>query len=313
MLLQTLNLSDLKLANRLVMPPMATESTADGKVTQKLIDYYVARSGKIGLIICEHAYVSPRGKASPGQLRLDEAADMQGLRALTTAVHEQGVTKIIQQINHAGPQTKVVENPFVVDTMTAADIAAVKNEFVAAALRVKTAGFDGVEIHCAHGYLLNQFYSPRKNHREDEYGGDVAGRLRLTCEILTEVRRAVGADYLVAVRFGAVDYRENGSLLTEVAPAAKLLVQAGADLIDISGGLTGFMRRDCVTPGWFKAEAQAAKIGGGVSVLLTGGITSRETAEDLLAAGVCDLIGVGRPLLQNPGVIDALLGNDSAE
>ncbi len=180
-------------------------------------------------------------------------------------------------------------------------IRAVVSAFTAAAVRAKEAGFDGAELHAAHGYLLNQFYSPLTNHREDEYSAKtVADRTRLHSEILRAVRAAVGEYFMLAIRFGACDFEEGGSRIEDIPEAVSAFEAAGADLIDISGGMTGFMRPGHTEPGYLKDLSIAAKTAASVPVILTGGVTEAQDAENLLQEGAADLIGVGRALLKDP-------------
>ena len=185
--------------------------------------------------------------------------------------------------------------------MTAEEIGVLKDRFVSAALRAKEAGFDGVEIHCAHGYLLNQFYSPLTNHRADAYSGStLEGRTRLQAEILQAVRAAVGGEYPLAIRFGAYDYRSGGSRGEEIPAACRAFQAAGADLLDISGGLNGYTVAGFTAPGWFAGLSSLARASVDIPVLLTGGVTTAEEAEALLQSRAADLIGVGRAMLKTP-------------
>ena len=308
---ETINIGTLQLENRLVMPPMATEKTENGKVSEALIHYYKERSGKIGLIITEHAYVEKRGKASANMLPMDENADLDGLRRLTDAIHAAGTTKVFAQINHAGVQIHenvACESPVVVDALSLEEIEALKQAYIDAAKRAKEVGYDGVEIHCAHGYLLNQFYSPLHNHRSDAYSGSsLDGRTCLQCEIIRGVREAVGEDYPVAFRFGAWDHLEGGSKLEEAAEAAKRFEDAGVDLLDISGGCCKFSLPDNTNPGYFGEETALIKAAVSIPVMLTGGLRTNEDCETVLENGICDLVGIGRPLLMDADYVNKLL------
>ncbi len=307
-------IGSLELANRLVLPPMATEKTEAGVASEALCDYYRERSGKIGLIITEHAYVLKEGKASTRQLSLGPDADLESLRRLVDAIHAKGTTKVIAQISHAGQymtEEIIGQAPITVDGLSVEEIAHIQQAFVDAALRAKQVGYDGVEIHCAHGFLLNQFYSPLTNHRTDAYSGaTLEGRTRFQCEIIRMVREAVGASYPVIFRFGAYDHIEGGSTLAEIGEAAKIFVAAGLDMIDVSGGLVGFCLKNNIEAGYFSAESERVKQAVTVPVLLTGGIHSREEAEALLEAGQCDMIGIGRPILNDAKWIDLVLDVD---
>ena len=241
-----LTVHNVELANRLVMPPMATGKTPDGTVQDDLLAYYDARSkgGCIGLIVTEHAYVSPEGKAHEGQLSVSRDTDIPGLTKLVETIHKNN-TRVIAQINHAGSAAmeEITGYPAIsasvtaqpeyarksekpVREMTADDMHTVAKKFAEAALRVKEAGFDGVEIHAAHGYLLDQFYSPLGNKRTDAYGGDLDGRIHLLLDVIRAVREAVGADDLVALRLGASDYTEGGATIDDAVYACKKFEKA---------------------------------------------------------------------------------------
>ncbi len=295
------------------MPPMATGKAVQGMPDDSLISYYAARADATALIVVEHEYVSPEGMAHKSQLSMADDAVIPAYAKLTAAVRERGAA-IFAQINHAGAVARDSGLPpispsgiSIRDTgnesaaMTLEDIDRVKGCFVSAALRAKAAGFDGVEIHSAHGYLLNQFYSPLTNHRTDDYNGQtLAGRTKLHTDILRAVRAAVGAEYPVAIRFGACDYLDGGSKTEDIPEASRLFAEAGADLLDISGGLSGYMIKGVSQPGWFAELSRLAKESVRIPVLLTGGINAAAEAEQLLKEGAADLIGVGRAMLKDP-------------
>lgn len=310
MLKEKLQIRHLELRNRIVMPPMATGKAVQGMPDDNLVSYYAARAGATALIIVEHAYISPEGMAHDNQLSMADDSVIPAYQKLTAAVHAHGAA-IFAQLNHAGIQAHGSGLPTLSPSgisvrsetpetriMTSEDIAHVIACFVSAAVRAKAAGFDGVEIHSAHGYLLNQFYSPLTNHRTDAYHGQtLEGRTRLHAEILQAVRTAVGTEYPVAIRFGACDYLEGGSRIEEIPEASRIFAEAGADLLDISGGHSGFTIKGVTTPGWFAELSRPAKSAVRIPVLLTGGITTAEEAEQLLLDGAADLIGVGRAML----------------
>lgn len=311
----------MELPNRLVMPPMATaKSDADGKVTEELCAYYAEKSGGgyIGLVITEHSYISMEGKASKGQLSIADDRDVAGLKNLVAAVH-QNDTKVMAQINHAGGAARqevtgceplsassvkvpgaAVEKP--PREMTAAEIQKVILDFTHAATRAKAAGFDGVEIHSAHGYLLNQFFSPLTNQRTDDYcGTSIEGRTRLHLEIIRAVREAVGPDYPIALRLGACDYMDGGITLQDSVLAAAEFEKAGIDLLDISGGFCRYTLPGVTEPGYFSELSEAVKKSVKIPVILTGGVTDADGAEKLLAGQKADMIGVGRAILKDSG------------
>lgn len=312
MLKDPITIRKLQLRNRLVMPPMATGKADRGSPTAELEEYYAQRARGTGLIIVEHEYISPEGMAHSTQLSMAEDRVIPAYRRLTDAIHAEGCA-VFAQISHAGAAARNAGLPTIGPSavsiseriptpreMTADEIRRVTDCFVSAAQRAIAAGFDGVELHSAHGYLLNQFYSPLTNHRTDAYRGDtLEGRTRLHAEILHAVREALGEDCPIAIRFGACDYREGGSRIAEIAAACRIFAAAGADLIDISGGFCGFTLPGRTEAGWFAELSRPAREAG-LPVLLTGGITTAQQAEDLLQDGAADLIGVGRAMLKNP-------------
>ena len=305
------------LKTKIVMPPMATETSDGGKVTEELCEFYRLRAENplVGLIITEHMYIEERGKATKGQMSAADDMVVDGLKKLTNAVHETNPgLKIVAQINHAGGRTtsevtgceKISASAYeyngsICREMTVEEIHEVADRFAAAARRVKEGGYDGVEIHSAHGYLLCQFYSPMTNHRFDEYGPQsMENRLRFHKLVLEKVRAAVGEDFPVFVRLGGCDYMEGGSTEEDAAEAAKLLQSYGADLIDVSGGMCSYRRPDHTEPGYFGSMSKKIKEAVSIPVIVTGGVETMDQAERLLEDGSADLVGVGRALLKDP-------------
>ena len=321
MIREPLTIGTMKVKNRLVMPPMATYlCDEDGKVTDELLSYYSERAagGNIGLIITEHSFFTKQGKAREKQLSIADDSDIEGLKRLTDVIHQNG-TRAMVQLNHAGagtfysatgmpavapsrvilPTKPMVGDGNVPEELSKAQIARIVEEYAKAAVRAREAGYDGVEIHSAHAYLLNQFYSPLTNFRSDEYGGSLENRLRIHVEVIQAVRSAVGNDYPIAVRLGGCDYMDGGNTFADSAEAAALLEKAGVDMIDISGGMCRYTRVGHPEAGYFRETAAAVKQAVSVPVVLTGGIRTIEEAEQFLTAGDADLIGVGRELLKD--------------
>ena len=319
---QSIRISRMELPGRIVMPPMATYlGTEDGGVTDALIAYYEARAKNryVGLIFTEHSYVSMQGKAKPKQLSIGPDADMEGLRRLTDAIHRHG-TKAIAQLNHAGSMTRPsvtgmglvsasgMVHPLlsgdpegtVPEELTPAQIGDIAKVFADAAARAKIAGYDGVEIHSAHAYFLNQFYSPLMNRRKDKYGGCLENRIRIHKEVIAAVRQAVGEGYPISLRLGGCDYMEGGSTIEDSVLAAAAFEKAGIDMISLSGGLCRYTLPGRSEPGFFRDMSSAVKAAVSIPVMLTGGVKTPEDAEMLLAEGAADIIGVGRALLNDP-------------
>lgn len=308
---------NIHLKSRIVFPPMASSSAKDGQPSEKTIAHYeaIAKNPLVGLMITEYSYIDVQGKAALKQLSFasDDVIDSQ--RKLTERIHEVNpLIKIFAQINHAGANTS---SAFTGQELVSAsdiqfgrsfaralsieEIHKIEDKFAQAALRVKKAGYDGVEIHSAHGYLLNQFYSPLTNFRSDEYGAQsVENRTRFLCETIKAVKDAVGANYPIAVRLGGCDYIDGGSTIAEAVKASSLIAKAGADLIDLSGGMNGYRRQDNKQPGWFTDMSSAVKEQVSIPVIVTGGIKTKAQAENILQAKKADLIGVGRALFANP-------------
>ena len=309
---EPITIGKLTVQNRLVMPPMQTNKTDAGHVTDELIAYYRERAvgSKPGIIVTEHSCIARNARAAEEQLSIATDNMISEHKRLTDAIHEGGCMAFVQ-LNHAGsngidesvsassvniPIKKLFKKP---RELSVQEILAIEEAFAVAAVRAVEAGYDGVEIHCAHGYLLNQFYSPMTNKRTDDYGGSLENRLRFTVETVTAVRQAVGGDVPVAVRLGGADYLPGGSREEDAVQAAILLETAGVDLLDISGGMCFFMRPGHIEPGFFSSMTEKIKAEVSVPVLLTGGIKKVEDAERLLEEGKADLIGVGRALLKD--------------
>jgi len=316
-LLQPLQAGSLALHNRLIMPPMATSKAgSSGKVSQALLDYYQEKStgGYLSLIIIEHSFIQLTGKASEHQLSIADDSVVAGYKKLTEVIHNNG-SKVVMQINHAGSATdpkvigttpvgpSAVINPrkgSMPHELTTQQIAEIVTAFQKAALRVKEAGFDGVEIHSAHGYLLNQFFSPLTNQRKDEYGGTVLNRIRIHLEVIAAVRAAVGEDFPILLRLGASDFTPGGTSIENSLVAAQEFEKAGVNILDITGGFCGYIiPGSSEQQGYFAPLTAAIKKVVSIPVILTGGITEAEAAEQLLAEGKADLIGVGRAVFKN--------------
>lgn len=307
----------IQLKSRLVIPPMATQSSNDDVPSRETIAHYKKLAGNplAGLLITEHHYIDQQGKADPYQLSFASDTVIPYQEKLTEAVHAANPDiRFFAQLSHAGVNT----SPYITGqelvsasalsggsgnsrALTIDEILRLERSFAAAARRAKEAGYDGVEIHAAHGYLLNQFYSPLTNYRTDIYGPQsIENRLRFLTETVEAVRHAVGTDFPIAVRLGGCDYIDGGSTVEDAVSAAKLLEYMGIDLLDISGGLHIYTRPGHPEAGWFSDMTTAIKKNVSIPVILTGGVRTPEQAEQLILRGAADLIGVGRAMLRNP-------------
>lgn len=318
-LLTPLRIGNVELNNRLVMAPMRSGKAQNGKVTADQCRYYQKCAGQsaMGLVIAEHHYISRQGQAKSDQNGIADDSFLDGLYCLAEAIHAGG-SRAMVQINHAGSTAhsyltgcevvapSAVLNPSMSDMqlpreLSVSEIEEIEEQFAQAALRVKATGFDGVEIHAAHGYLLNQFFSPITNKRTDAYTGrTIEGRMRSIIETYQKVRAATGPGFLVSVRLGGCDYSEGGSTISDAVQACQRLSDEGVDFIDISGGMCRYTRSDHNEPGYFRDMTKAIKNKITIPVVLTGGVTTFEQAEHLLEEGCADLIGIGRALLRDP-------------
>ena len=318
---EPLTAGKLYLKNRLVMPPMATfKFESDGSVSRDLLDYYENKSkgGYISLIIVEHSFVSQAGRAGNQQLSIADDAVVDGLHLLSDVIHKNG-SKAVIQINHAGslapPELtgcdalgpSAVRNPAKSDQavipkeLDRNEIKRIVSEFKSAAARAKRAGFDGVELHSCHGYLLNQFLSPVTNKRDDDYGGDILNRIRIHIEVIMAIREAVGEDFPILLRMGATDDMEGGISIEDSKAAAAAFEAAGADILDISGGMCRYTLSGNDKPGYFSPYSKAIKEVVSIPVIVTGGVTKAEEAEDILRGKRADLVGVGRAVYKDSG------------
>ncbi len=322
MLETSIAMGGMTLKNRFVMSPIALEKSDRGAVTQELLDFYDERTrgGYFGFVIVENSCVHEEGRTTPNQLSCAKDEDIPGLSKLADILHKNG-SRAVVQLSYAGAAAKkdVITHETVspsgipnpngglgpgelqnTHAMTQTEINAVVKSFAEAAVRVQKAGFDGVELQVASGYLLNQFFSPLTNHRADDYTGQtLEGRLKLTQDIISAIRNAAGRGFCRGVRIGG-DYTEGGNTVEDCAEAANILEDAGLDFIDISGGLCFFVRPGHNEAGYFSDASEAVKRKVKIPVILSGGFKTRDEAEKTLAAGQSDLIGFGRIISAHP-------------
>lgn len=300
-------------------------ATADGRVTSTLTDTMVALAeGGIGLIISGHAYVATGGQASPFQLGIYDDSLIDGLQSMTEAVHRAG-GRIVAQLAHAGHfalEKAIGTAPPVVSVfdglaqtprieLTAADIRDLETTYVAAAGRAQAAGFDGIQIHSAHGYLLSQFLSPWFNRRSDAYGGSLDNRVRIHTQVIRAIREAVGDDFPILVKMNCEDFSDGGLTVADSIAAAKQMAAVGLDAIELSGGLLTGGKLSPSRPNinteekeaYFQEAARAFKKALGIPLILVGGIRSPNVAQRLLDTQTADYISMSRPLIREPGLI----------
>nr|WP_320147807.1 tRNA-dihydrouridine synthase [uncultured Anaeromusa sp.] len=305
-------IANLKLKNRIVMPPMCMyKAAADGKVTDWHLLHYASRAaGQVGLIIVEATAVEGRGRISAQDLGLWEDGQVEGMKKLVAAVHAQG-GKIGVQLAHAGRKSTVPDSvPVAPSTvkfdescqspqaLTLGEIDEIIAAFGAAARRAIQVGFDLIEVHGAHGYLINEFLSPLTNFRTDAYGGSVLKRAKLLREVLTEVRRAVPEHYPVTVRVSAEEYHPLGNNAVVVADMLNLVKDLGIDLVNVSsGGVVPIQPRAYAS--YQIPLALTIKEQTSLPILAGGLVTQAAQAQQILKAGA-DLVYLGRALLRQP-------------
>lgn len=312
MLFTSFLLKKLVLKNRIVMPPMCMYSAADdGIVTDWHVLHYATRAvGQVGLIIVEATGVEPRGRISNRDLGIWDDGHVAGLKSIVDSVHKQG-SKIGIQLAHAGRKSEVPDSISVAPSpiafneacgipaaLTVEEISDIVQKFAKAAERAIAAGFDVIELHAAHGYLINEFLSPLANLRTDEYGGSLENRVRLLKEVLIAVRGVIPADIPIIVRVSADDYHKDGNKPENVADMLNLIKHYGIDLVNVSSGaVISAMPR--VFPGYQIPMALIVKQKTELPVLGGGLITEPAQALQLVKAGI-DLVYTGRELLRNP-------------
>lgn len=332
-LFETTQINGMSLSNRFVRSAtwegMATD---DGECTPKLTALMTnLAKGGVGLIITSHAYVRQDGQAGSWQLGIYKDELVPALQAMTKAVHAEG-GKIVLQISHAGffartkeagetqlaPSAKTSASETLRREMTLRDIQEITEAFGQAAIRAKKAGFDGVQIHSAHGYLLSQFLSPVYNLRTDEYGGDIKNRARALLNILQVVRDAVGKDYPVLVKMNCQDFVENGLNLEDAVQVGMMLSENGIDAIELSGGILNSRKlgpsrmgiKSAEDEAYFREEAKAFKEKIRVPLILVGGMRSCHVAERLVEQDIADYISMCRPFIREPELINRWKAGD---
>lgn len=323
-LLSPIQIGKTTVKNRVFMPPISTNLANKGYVTDELVAHYAARAkGGVGLIITEVTTVEPTYVYLPGDMSICDDSYIPGWKKLTDAVHQYGA-KILPQLFHPAymsfpiPGTPQLIAPSTVGpyyakeaprAVTVEELKVIIHQFGEAAYRVKQAGGDGVEIHAAHAHgLLGGFLSPLYNKRTDAYGGDINGRLRLTLEVIAEVRKMCGDDFIIDVRISGDEYTDGGQNLNDAIYVAKQLEKAGVDFIHVSGGTT-IMRGSSIpapgTPmGSHSRVGEEIKKQVSIPVATVGRIIEPWFADELIANGKADICMIGRANLCDPEFVN---------
>lgn len=298
-----------------------------GAPTERLASLYGdLAGGGAGLIITGYAYVLPEGKQTPGKMGMHDDSLVPSLAALTARVHARE-GKIVAQLVHAGGQAvrqwsghppvapsavSLPNFPEVPAAVSEEGIGRIAAAFADAARRAMEAGFDGVQLHGAHGYLLHQFLSPLTNRRSDEYGGALENRARFPVEVLAAVRRATGDGFPVWIKLSGDDFLDGGFTLPEAKVVARILEGAGIDAIEVSGGTRASGEKMPARAGidsvgkeaYHRALAREIGAGVGVAVGVVGGLRSPSVLEDILRSGDAAFVSMSRPFIREPALVN---------
>ncbi len=292
----------------------------DGLYNERLGDLYTRLAeNDVGLIISGHAFVTPGGRASRNQAAAGRDECVRKWLPVTSRIHAAG-GKIALQLAHAGGYacdsiTAAGPSEFAPSPgrshcreMTLHEIRETIERFIEAAVRAREGGFDAVQIHAAHGYLLSQFLSGYYNRRTDEYGGTPEKRARMLCEVLSGIRRAVGPEFPILVKLNSEDFTPGGLAANECVELCRKLETLGLDAVELSGGLPVSPRafhpiRPAGEPPYYRETARRVKAALSIPVILVGGIGDFDTARDLVWEKSCDLVSFSRPLIREPELI----------
>ena len=299
----------------------------DGSCSPHLVDLIgELAKGEVALIISSHAFVSPEGQAGRWQLAVYDDRFIGGLSQMAKAAHDGG-SRIVLQLAHAGvvadtsltkleavgPSSLSSENGLVGRVMTVDEIEQTVAAFVRAAGRAQAAGFDGVQIHAAHGYLLSQFLSPYFNKRTDEFGGSLENRAQIVLAILEGIKATCGETFLVLIKLNSEDFIDGGLTVEESLEIARMLEQSGIDGIEMSGGtgdaagnFTPIRRGRLPSEDqevYYREAAKRFKASLGVPLILVGGIRSYTVAEKVIEDGIADYISLSRPFIREPNLV----------
>lgn len=320
-------IQNIQLKNRFVRSA-TWENMADenGRLTDRLWKVYEGLAkGQVGLIITSFTFVLKEEQPSPGMLGMYSDSFIAEYRRMTDMIHSYG-SRIVSQLVYGGSQTlynpkeRVIWGPSSVPEigtgvipkeMNKEEIKILVSAFGDAAFRAQQAGFDGVEIHAAHGYLLGQWLSPLHNQRQDEYGGSIENRSRLLVEVYEEVRRRVGTDYGVLIKISCQDFIPGGTKFTDVLHVCKELAKRGMDAIEMSGGILAAKELCAFRPNinspekeaYFEPYAAEVSKETGIPVILTGGLRTAQVMERILHQTPIEYFGMARPLLAEPGLV----------
>lgn len=325
-LFESTQINGMELKNRFVRSATHEAMAGlDGRANSRLLDCMAQLArGEVGLIITGHAHVTREGQAGPRQMGIDSDAMIGSLKQVVGAVHENG-GRVAVQLAHAGkrgigkgeyaplgPSDLFKEGVKTVSAMTVNDIERTITAFGDAAQRSVTSGFDGIQIHAAHGYLLSQFLSAHYNQREDTYGSTLENRAKFLVQVYEEIRHRVGKDFPVMGKLNSEDFLENGITVEEMITVSHMLEERGMDAIEMSGGTFESGRLIPSRAGTSKSEdrevyyrkaAQAFKKEIKIPLVLVGGFLSFHLAQETITSELADYVSLSRPLIREPHLV----------
>ena len=331
----------MRLRNRIVLPPLTTNyGSPDGLVTDDIVQFYTNCSKDVGLTIVEATAVRADGRIVPGGLGLWEDEQISGTAKLVDSIKEQGAAAVVQ-INHAGarcvptggdlqgaaPSGFAFKPDVAPLTMNPSQIDQLVTDFAAAAGRAAAAGYEGVEIHGAHLYLISQFLSPLTNKRNDRYGGDAKGRATLAIEVVKAIREKLGKDYPIIFRLNAVEKVEGGQTLEDALLVSRLLADAGVDVLHVSliaqsawKEIDGkeYLAGSSALPKDQPSGAnipltQMVKNETGLPVIVVGKLAVGKLMEDTVRDADIDMVAIGRQMIADPDTIGKILADKESE
>ena len=323
---ETSKISGMTIKNRFVRSATyEAYAETDGRVNDRFILYMAElAAGGAGMIITSHAYVSPEGQAGPRQVGAYSDDMLPGLAKTADTIHENGSIAVLQ-IAHAGkrgigkgafaamgPSEEIIDGEKKAGQMTEENIQATIQAFGKAAQRAVQAGYDGVQIHAAHSYLLSQFLSPYYNRRTDAYGGSIENRSRFLVQVYEQVREKVGHAFPVLVKMNSEDFLENGLTVAETLQVCRILEEKGIDAVELSGGTMDsgrffFSRKGTAKSpdleAYYREAAGKFKAQLNIPLILVGGFLSYEIARETIESGLADMVALSRPLIREPGLV----------
>ena len=320
-LFDPLTINRLELANRFVRSATMDSMASGGLVTEPEIELYgQLGKGEIGLIISHGLYPTKEGQCSPGQLSAHSDEAIPSLKRLVDAVH-QGGGKIAAQLLHGGwmcsrevtglepvgpSQVVHPRSGAAIRELSSADIYELADDYGRAAARIVEAGFDGIQLHGAHSWLISAFLSPATNKRNDIWGGSPHKRARFVRELYRAIRKVCGPNFPVLIKLGIRDYHPHGKTAAEGVQVAQLLEQDGFDAIEVSEGLEEdffhHIRREAVTP-YYLADCKEARTNLRLPLILVGGMRSIKDMQAVLDEGTADAVSMCRPFVMNPHLV----------